>query len=104
MTTTSRPAEFHYGVVLVLVLAVVALLIVAPAGDWTYAAAFALESAALVVAIATSRARADVRRARSAAVTLVGVAWVLAVAAGVLPQWLVLAGAGALTLAIPLAL
>src|SRR3954454_19664563 len=89
MTTTARPAEFRYGVVLVLVLAVVALLIVAPAGDWTYACAFALESAALVVAIATSRARADVRRVRSAAVTLFAVAWVLAVAAGALPQWLV---------------
>ncbi len=104
MTMTSRPAEFRYGVVFVLVLSVVALLIVAPARDWTYALAFALESAALVVAIATSRTRADVRRIRSAAVTGFAVTWVVAVAAGALPQWLVLAGAGILTLAIPLAL
>jgi hypothetical protein len=104
MPKTSRPAEFRYGVVFVLVLTVVALLIIAPARDWSYALAFALESAALVVAIATSHARADVRRMRSAIVAVIAVAWVSTVAAGAIPDWLLLAGGGALTLAIPLAL
>ena len=37
-------------------------------------------------------------------VAVVAAAWVAAVAAGVVPQWLLLAGGGVLTLAIPLAL
>ena len=90
--------------VFLLILSVVGLLIVGPARNWTYAVALALEGAALVVAVATSHARADVRRARSVVVAVVAAAWVAAVAAGVVPQWLLLAGGGVRALAIPLAL
>jgi hypothetical protein len=99
-----RPAEFRYGAVFVLSLIVVGFVIVAPAANWSNAVAFALEGAALVIVVATSRVRADVRRARAVVGTLVAGAWVLAVAAGVLPLWLVLAGGGAVSAAIPLAL
>jgi hypothetical protein len=100
----SRPAEFRYGAVLVLTLILVVFLIVAPATDWSHAVAFALESMALVIVVATSRTRADVRRARTAAGALAAAAWVLAVASGVLPYWLVLAAGGVVSIAIPLAL
>jgi hypothetical protein len=90
--------------VFLLVLAVVVLLIVAPADDWTYATAFALESAALVVVIATSRTRAAIRRARSAATASAAAAWVLAVAAGVVPLLVVQAAGGLVTMLIPLTL
>lgn len=99
-----RPAEFRYGAVFVLTLIVVVFLIVAPATDWSHAVAFALESMALVIVVATSRTRADVRRVRTAAGTLAAAAWALAVASGVLPTWLVLAAGGVVSIAIPLAL
>ena len=99
-----RPAEFRYGAVFVLTLIVVVFLIVAPATDWSRAVAFALQSMALVIVVATSRTRADVRRARTAAGAVAATAWVVAVASGVLPTWLVLAAGGAVSIAIPLAL
>lgn len=79
-------------------------LIVAPAADWSRAVAFAIESAALVLVIATSRARPDVRRVRTLAGALVGAALVAAIATGALPVWAELVGAGLLSLAIPFAL
>jgi hypothetical protein len=83
---------------------VVVLLIVAPAHDGTYAAAFALESAALVVVIATSRTRAAVRRVRSIATASLAAAWVLAIAAGIVPLFFVHAAGGLVTILIPLTL
>jgi hypothetical protein len=100
----SRTAGFRYGAVFVLTLVVVVFVVVAPAADWSYAVAFALQSAALVVVVATSRVRRDVRRERTVAGALAAAAWVLAVAAGVLPLWLVLAVSTVVSLAIPLAL
>jgi hypothetical protein len=97
-------AGFRYGVVFLLVLVVVVVLIIAPARDWTYAVAFALESAALVVVIATSRTRAAVRRVRSAVAASAAVAWVLAVASGVVPSTVVHAAGGLVTILIPLTL
>src|SRR4051812_3361915 len=100
----ARPAEFRYGAVFVLVLVVVVWLILTPGGNWSHAVAFALESAALIVVVGTSRARPDVRRLRARAGALAAAVLVLAVAAGVLPAWAVLVGGGALSIAIPLAL
>jgi ion channel len=97
-------AGFRYGVVFLLVLVAVVVLIVAPAQDWTYAAAFALESAALVVVIATSRTRAAIRRVRAALAASMALAWALAVASGVVPQTLVHTVGGVLTILIPLTL
>jgi hypothetical protein len=102
--TSTPSAGFRYGAVFVLTLIVVAFLIIAPASDWSHACAFALEGAALIVVVATSRARADVRRVRALAGALVSGAWVLAVGLGLPPAWLVLALGGVVSLVIPLAL
>jgi hypothetical protein len=102
--TAQRPAEFRYGAVFVLTLSVVVWLILAPSADWSRAVAFSLESAALVVVVATSRTRLEIRRVRAAAGALAAGALVAAVATGLLPRWLSAAAAGLLSLAIPLAL
>jgi hypothetical protein len=99
-----RPAEFRYGAVFLLALTDVVWQIVAPGTDWSRAVAFALECAALVVVVATSRVRADVRRVRAAGGAVLAVAAVAPIAAGALSGWAELALGGALTLAIPLAL
>jgi hypothetical protein len=99
-----RPAEFRYGVVLVLTLAQVVWQIVAPSEAWSRAVAFALQIAALVVIAATSRARAGVRRARTLAGAAAGALVVGAVAAGVLPTSVELIGAALVSVAIPLML
>jgi len=101
----SAPAAgFRYGVVFLLVLIVVVVLIVAPAGDWTYAAVFALEGAALVVVVATSRSRRDVRRARSALTGAAAAALVLVVALGLVPAAILQTAGGLITVLIPLTL
>jgi hypothetical protein len=97
-------ATFRYGAVFCLTLVTVAFLILAPATDMARAFAFALEGAALVVVVATSRSRPAVRRVRAAAGAVFGAVWVLAVALGLPPQWLVLAAGGVVSIAIPLAL
>ena len=71
-----HPAVYRYGVVLILVSVLVVFEIVAPDADWSRAVAFALEAAALVVVIATSRARSEIRRARA---LVVGVGTMLVV-------------------------
>ncbi|MBV8217865.1 MAG: two pore domain potassium channel family protein [Solirubrobacterales bacterium] len=62
---SNREASFRYGVVLAIVLAFVLLEVLSPDAHWSRAAGVALASAALSVAIATSRERAEVRRART---------------------------------------
>jgi hypothetical protein len=99
-----RPAEFRYGAVFGLTLLVVVWLILAPSADWSRAVAFALESAALMVVVATSRARPETRRVRTGAGVLVAVSFVAAVAAGLLPRWAEAAAGGLVSVAIPLAL
>jgi Ion channel len=100
----ARPAEFRYGVVFVLTLANVVWQIVGPAAGWSRALALALQIAALVVIVATSRARATVRRKRTLPGTAIGALAIAAVAAGLLPAWIELAGSGLLSVAIPAAL
>jgi len=101
----SAPAAgFRYGVVFLLILIVVVVLIVAPANDWAFAAVFALEGAALVVVVATSRSRPDVRRARTALSAAAAAAWVLGVALGAIPAVLLQAAGGLITILIPLTL
>ena len=77
--------------------------IVAPAGLVERARHRAPERRARVV-VATSRARADVRRIRGIVVGLAALTLTLAVAVGLLPVWAVLAAGGLISLAIPLAL
>jgi hypothetical protein len=99
-----RRAGFRYGAVFALTLTEVAWLIVTPGSDWSHAVAFALQSAALVVVIATSRTRADVRHLRTAAGGVMAGALVAATAVGVIPPWMVAVGGGFLSIVMPLAL
>jgi hypothetical protein len=94
-------AGFRYGMVLLLVLVVVVVLIVAPAGNWMFAAVFALEGAALVVVVATSRTQPSVRRTRTVVTAAVAVGWVAAVAAGVVPASVIQAAGGLVSVLIP---
>jgi hypothetical protein len=99
-----RPAEFRYGVVFLLVVVLLVFLIVAPSADWSRAVALALEGAALLMAVATSRVRPAVRRRRTWTGGLAAVVAVLGVATGVVPLAVVYALGGILALAIPPAL
>jgi hypothetical protein len=101
---SARQAGFRYGAVFAITLLVVVFVIVAPGKDWSNALVIALQSAALVIAVATSRARADVRRVRGIVIGLAAVALTLAVAAGALPVWAMLAAGGIVSFAIPLTL
>jgi hypothetical protein len=98
------PARYRYGAVFLLTLALLVFVILAPSADWSRAVALLLESAALVVAAATSRARRSVRRTRAVAVGTVGALAVIGVGAGLLGPAPALALSGVLAVAIPLSL
>ena len=95
-----RRAEFRYGAVFLLMLALLVFVIVAPAGDTARAGVFALEGAALLVVVGTSRERRAVRNARVRALAVVAVLVVAGVAVGAFPLPVVLATNSILTLGI----
>jgi hypothetical protein len=99
-----RPATYRYAAVGVLASALVVFLIAAPGGDWSRAVALAIQAVALIVAVATSRARAGVRRGRALAVALAAGAIVIGTAAGWIPAVVSFAAGGLLSVAIPAAL
>jgi Ion channel len=76
-SAVNRPAPFRYGVVFLLTVALVVFVIAASSANWSRAVALAIEGVALVVAIATGRARKELRYRRAVGV---GVAIVLLVA------------------------
>ena len=86
-----RRAGFRYGAVFVLMMALLVFVIVAPAGDATRAIVLALEGAALLVVVATSRERRAVRNARLRALAIGAALVVAGVALGGLPVPAVLA-------------
>jgi hypothetical protein len=73
---------FRYGAVFLLTAVLMVFLIVAPSGTWSRAVALALEGAALVVVLATSRERRRVRRARAVLVGTLAALIVLGIAVG----------------------
>ncbi len=77
-----REQRHRYGVVFVLLLALVVFQVLAPNADWARAIAVALATAALAVAVATSRDRRHVRRARALVVSGVGLLVVAGIATG----------------------
>jgi hypothetical protein len=94
-------ATYRYAAVGAITAVLVVFLIVTPGSDWSRAVALALESLALVVAVATSRSNAEIRRARATAVTMVAALVVIATAAGLLPADVAFAVGGLLAVAIP---
>jgi hypothetical protein len=101
---SAHPARYRYGAVGAITTVLVFFLIVAPAADWSRAVALSLEGVALIVAIATSRERMAVRRARAITVAVVSGAVVAGTAAGAIPDSVAFALGGALALAVPSAL
>ena len=97
-------AEFRYGAVFMLVLALLVFVIIAPSGDATRAVVLALQGAALLVVVGTSRERRSVRQARVRALGAAAVVLVAAVALGALPVALVVSINGLLALSVLVAL
>ncbi len=100
----ARRAEFRYGAVFVLTLALLVFVTVAPAGNATRAIVCGLEGSALLVVVATSRERRAVRNARARGLGVAAAVVVGAIALGALPLPVVLATNGLLTVGILVAL
>ncbi|MGO9886642.1 MAG: ion channel [Solirubrobacteraceae bacterium] len=98
------PAGFRYGVVLAIVLATVVFEVLAPDADWARAVAIALVGGALTVAVATSRARAQVRRTRMFVVGGIAFVVVVGIATGLVNQWGTFLVGTLLVASIPIAL
>ena len=77
-----REQRHRYGAVFLLLLALVLFEVLAPSSDWARAIAVVLATAALTVAVATSRGRRHVRRVRALVVSGAGVLVVVGLAAG----------------------
>jgi Ion channel len=102
--SSDRPARHRYALVLALVFVLVVFEILSPDTDWSRAVAVALEGAALLVAVATMRARSEVRRTRALTVGVGAVLLVIGVASGAIPVGAALILVALLSAAIPLAL
>lgn len=100
----SREAGFRFGLVFLLTLTLLVFVIVTPTADWSRAIGVALQWLALLAVVATSRARADVRRSVAVAIVALMAFTVIGEGAGGLSSWVVFAISGALSAAIPLAL
>jgi hypothetical protein len=100
----ARQPQFRYPAVLALMLATVVFLIAAPAANWSSALGIAIEGAALVLTVATSRERESVRRRRAITLGLAMIAAVILIALGVLPKWLTAVAAILVTAGVPVAL
>jgi hypothetical protein len=100
----SREAGFRFGLVFLLTLTLLVFVIVAPTANWARAIGVALQWLALLAVVATSRAKADVRRSVAVAIMALMTFTVVGEAAGGLTDWVVFAISGALSAAIPLAL
>jgi hypothetical protein len=99
--TAERPAQFRYGIVFLLMLALVVLVIAAPAANWSRALAIAIEGIALVFAIGTARERQAVRRQRAIGVGVLMIVLIILVATGTASQQLTEAVNVIVTAAIP---
>jgi hypothetical protein len=97
-----RPAQFRYGVVFLLTLALLVFVIAAPSANWSRAVALAIEGVTLVFAVATARERQDVRNRRAVGVGLVMIVLIVLVATGAAPQQLTEAANVVIMAAIPM--
>jgi Ion channel len=99
-----RPAQFRYGAVFLLILILLMFAIVAPDADWARAVDIALSGAALTVAVATSRARGQVRRVRALVVAGAALVVVIGIATGLFSEKVAFAVLTLLEASIPIAL
>jgi Ion channel len=103
-SVADRPAQFRYGAVFLLTLAVVVFVIAAPSADWSRAVTLAIQGAALVVAVATAREREEVRYRRALVVGVVVMVLILGVAVGTVSEELTAALLALVTAAVPVAI
>ena len=101
MTTDTPAASYRYGVVFFITLVTVVFVISVPNADWSRAGLIALDGLALVVAVATGRARRKLRGRRATAVAIVTVVVFAAVATGVLPRQVTFVVLAVATAAVP---
>ena len=99
-----RPATFRYGVVFLLTVALVVFVIAAPSANWSRAVALAIEGGALVVAIATGRARKEVRYRRAVGVGVAIVFVVAGVWTGIISRQLTSVADPLVTAGVPVAI
>ncbi len=99
-----RQAQFRYGVVFLLVLAMLVFEVLAPDADWARAVGVALAAAALTVVVGTSRARSPVRRQRALWVGVIALLVVIAIATGLLSVGITYILSVMLAISIPVAL
>jgi Ion channel len=102
--TGNRQPQFRFGAVFALVLTLVLFEIVAPADAWARAVDVSLAGGALTVAVATSRARAQVRRMRAWLVGGFAALVVIGIAAGLLGPAITFAVVTLLIFGIPVVL
>ena len=100
-TGDGRPARFRYGIVFLLMLALVVFVIAAPSANWSRAVTLAIEGVALVFAVATARERQQVRRRRAIGVGVVMIVLIVLVATGAAPRQLTDTANVIVTVAIP---
>jgi energy-converting hydrogenase Eha subunit E len=100
----NRSPQFRFAAVFALVLTLVLFEVLAPGDDWARAVAVALAGGAVTVAVATSRARATVRRARAWLVGGFAFLVVIGIAAGVIGAAISYPVVTLLVLGIPVAL
>lgn len=93
--------EYRYGVVLLLMLAALVFVIVAPSAAWSRAGYLTIESAALLFALGTGRAPLAVRRRRALRGALPALAAVVAVALSAIPSEVDFLISGVVAAAIP---
>jgi hypothetical protein len=99
----AEPA-FRFGVVFLLVLALVLFEIVAPAGNWQRAVAFGLASGALLVGVATWRVGTARKRRLLVVLGLLVAVFVVGIATGIVSPAVELAAVAVLLVAIPVTL
>lgn len=87
-SVSDRPAQFRYGVVFLLTLGLVVFVIAAPRANWSRAVALAIEGAALVFAVATSRERKEIRYRKALIVGVAMIVLIVLVATGAAPSGL----------------
>jgi len=100
-SVTDRAAQFRYGVVFLLTLALVVFAAAAPSANWSRAVALAIEGAALVVAVATARERKEVRYRKALVVGVVMIVLILGVANGAVSEQVTAAVNAVVIAAIP---
>ena len=100
-SVADRPAQFRYGAVFLLTLAVVVFVVAAPSADWSRAVTLAIEGAALVVAVATARERERVRYRRALVLGAIVIVLIVGVAIGAVSHQLTAAVTAFITAAVP---